>query len=255
MISKNQIKFVRSLHQAKFRRTENLFIAEGPKIISELLISKFSVKTIYAYTDWILENKKRLPEKVEIFEVNNKELQRISTLVTPNQVLAIVSKPNFDTPNTSQPEDLTIILDDIKDPGNMGTIIRTADWYGIHHIICSENSVDIFNPKVIQASMGSVSRVSVNYLNLSEFLSQLPNEVNVYGALLEGKDIYKTKLVNKGYLLIGSESHGISEELKNFVTDKITIPPFSHESVGAESLNASVATAIICSEFRRQSKY
>lgn len=255
MISKNQIKFVRSLHQAKFRRLEKLFIAEGPKVVDELLNSRFSVKSIFAQSEWILLNNKRIPGTIEVFEVNSNELERISTLVTPNQVIALVSIPELEKPPPNVPRDLTLILDDIKDPGNMGTIIRTADWFGMNRIICSENCVDIYNPKVVQSTMGSISRVSAYYTNLEDFIGKLPDEAKVYGSLLAGENIYKTELHSQSYLIIGSESHGISNELKKYITDNITIPTFSSESSGAESLNASVAAAIICSEFRRQSKF
>lgn len=255
MISKNQIKFIRSLHQAKYRRIEKLFIAEGPKVVGELLRSRFTIKSIFALSDWIQENKVNIPESIEVFDISPKDLERISTLVTPNQVMATIAISEFVQPQSQLPIDLTIVLDNIKDPGNMGTIIRTADWFGIDQIVCSENCVDIYNPKVIQATMGSISRVSVLYTNLLEFLSKLPNRAKVYGTLLEGDNIYKSELHSKAYLIIGSESHGISEELKKYITHNITIPTFSSKATGAESLNASVAAAIICSEFRRQSKY
>jgi TrmH family RNA methyltransferase len=195
-----------------------------------------------------------VPNKLEVFEISNKELDRISMLKTPNQVLALVSIPGQTMLKPSAPDDLTLVLDEIKDPGNLGTIIRTADWFGIKKIICSENCVEIYNPKVIQATMGSIARVEVIYANLVSIFSELPKGVKIYGTVLDGKNIYKTELRQNSYLVIGSESHGISKEIMKYITDFITIPTYAASSAQAESLNASIATAISFAEFRRQSK-
>jgi TrmH family RNA methyltransferase len=195
-----------------------------------------------------------VPNKLEVFEISNKELERISTLKTPNQVLALVSIPEQTKLQPAAPDDLTLVLDEIKDPGNMGTIIRTADWFGIKKIICSENCVEIYNPKVIQATMGSIARVEVTNCKLQQFFSNIPGDVKIYGTVLDGNNMYESKLNNSSYLVVGSESHGISQGIMKYITDFITIPVYASSGAMAESLNASIATAISCAEFRRQSK-
>ena len=255
MISKSQIQFIKSLTISKFRKSHRQFIAEGPKLINELANSSFKVEGIYALSSWINSNRFRFSNKTGISEVSEKELSRISGLKTPNQVLATIHMAENVSPESKSHNDLVLMLDDIRDPGNLGTIIRTADWFGIQQIICSDSCVDIYNPKVVQATMGSLFRVQVFYSNLKEYLEQMPHEQLIYGTLLEGENIYKTGLNNQGIIIIGNESKGISEDLIPFITNKITIPNYSNESpYTAESLNASTAAAIVCAEFRRQSK-
>lgn len=255
MISKSQIQFIKSLTISKFRKSHRQFIAEGPKLINELANSSFKVEGIYALSSWINSNRFRFSNKTGISEVSEKELSRISGLKTPNQVLATIHMAENVSPESKSHNDLVLMLDDIRDPGNLGTIIRTADWFGIQQIICSDSCVDIYNPKVVQATMGSLFRVQVFYSNLKEYLKQMPHEQLIYGTLLEGENIYKTGLNNQGIIIIGNESKGISEDLIPFITNKITIPNYSNESpYTAESLNASTAAAIVCAEFRRQSK-
>jgi len=256
MLSKVRISEIQSLKLRKFRKKQKLFIAEGPKLVGELLNSKFILHSLY----FVDRRKVNIPfEKClddQLFSITEKELSRISLLKTPNQVLALFhmdQTPNLTPQNIS---DLVIILDEIKDPGNLGTIVRTADWFGIKNIVCSENCVDIYNPKVVQATMGSIARVNVSYADLKCFISDIPPEIDVFGAMADGKNMYDMELPSKVVLIIGSESHGISEELIPFLTERISIPPFASDFVlHAESLNASIATAIICSEFRRQIKY
>ncbi len=254
MISKNQIQYIKSLSINKFRRTHREFIAEGPKIIDELINSPFNVKGIFAQAEWININGSALPNDTSITEVSEKELDRISNLITPNQVLAVIEMPeNKKPPKTIN--DLVLMLDDISDPGNMGAIIRTADWFGIQTIICSENCVDIYNPKVVQATMGSIFRVGVHYENLEMFLSKNSSGKIVYGAFQDGKNIYQTALNKKSLVVIGNESKGISKDIIPYITDKVSIPAYTFSNrQSAESLNASIATALICAEFRRQSK-
>ena len=240
MLSISQKKQVTSLKQKKFRTTFNSFIIEGVKMVEELLLSDYEVEEIYATADWAQGNL-----EIDCIEVSEKELGQISSLKTPNKVLAVVQQKEVVITGFSTK--LTLALDKLQDPGNMGTIIRTADWFGIDTIVCSEGSVDIYNPKVIQATMGSFFRVSVVYVNLSEFFTS-NEDLTVYGALLEGDNVYQKKLNSKGtVLLMGNESKGISDELLPFVTERVMIPNFGK----AESLNVATATAILCSEFVR----
>ena len=255
MLSRNQVKHIRSLKQKKFREIHHQFLAEGSKLVSELLESSFKVINIYALTDWLKHNESQvLSKEVTFLEVSGEEMERISALSSPSPALAIAEIPIMPTPPTVI-NDLVLILDDIKDPGNLGTIIRIADWFGIESVICSGNTVDLYNPKVIQATMGSILRVRVTYANLSDFLSSLDPTIKVYGSFPKGENVYSIKLESKGIIIIGSESSGISPEIISNVTDKISIPSFAKASGvrdHAESLNASIAAAIICSEFRRR---
>jgi TrmH family RNA methyltransferase len=200
---------------------------------------------------WIDENWKRFA-KYTLEEVSPKELERISGLQTPNQVLAVVKKREVPLDLETIFSDTSLILDDIRDPGNLGTILRIADWFGIKNVICSNESVEYTNPKCIQASMGSFLRVAVHYGNLSEILSQKPENTPIYGAFMDGETIYQTDLEQKSCVVIGNEAHGISKSIESFITKKIHIPSFSTEKNHAESLNASIATAIFCSEIRRR---
>ncbi len=254
MISKNQIQFIKSLSINKYRRVHNQFVAEGPKVTDELLNSSLRISGIFALPEWIRINKTRAQGDFEVFEVSEKELSRISNLKSPNQVLAVVKIPEMRTP-INRIDDLVLMLDNISDPGNMGTIIRTADWFGIQSIICSENCVDIYNPKVVQATMGSLFRVEVYYADLKRYLSEIPVDQIIYGAFQDGDNLYETKLNQKSILIIGNEANGISNDLIPYISNKITIPDYAKDKQkSAESLNASIATAILCSEFRRQSK-
>jgi RNA methyltransferase, TrmH family len=261
MISKAQISHIKSLKLKKYRDQHKQFIAEGTKIIDELLHSSFIISTIFAIKDWIY-NVNSIPQNCTVIEVSDSELLRISSLKTPNKVLAIVnifhsaSDSVFASLRLCVKNELILMLDNINDPGNLGTIIRIADWFGISNIICSNNSVDVYNPKVIQATMGSIARVNVHYDDLKTVLSALSKsgQIKIYGALLEGESIYNKPLTDKGIIIIGNESNGISDELLPFINEKINIPyyPINLTNKRAESLNASVATGIICSEFRRQ---
>ncbi len=241
MISANQKKLVNSLSQKKFRTEYSSFVVEGGKMLEELLQSDFEVETIFATTSWVENN-----SNVDSIEVSEKELKGISLLKTPNEVVAVVKQKKKQLIDVSS--QLTIALDTIQDPGNLGTIIRTADWFGIKNVLCSHDSVDLYNPKVIQATMGSFLRVNIVYADLCEFFSSNKN-LTVYGAFLDGDNVYKKQLSSNGsVLLMGNESKGISEELKPFVTDKVSIPKLGE----AESLNVAAATAILCSECIRE---
>lgn len=222
-------------------------------MVAALLESKWPVREIFATEAWPgWSEETSLPGDPAVYAVTEAELSRISSLVTPNQVLAVAVMPPATLDWKLLSNDLTLVLDGISDPGNLGTILRIADWFGIRQVICSRGSVDVFNPKTVQATMGSVFRVSVLYEDLKSFLSDLPADLPVYGSFPEGPPLHHTKLLQKGLLLIGSESHGISEELIPLISQKISISACAHPGDGshAESLNAAVATAILCHEFR-----
>ncbi len=252
MLSKNQIKYINSLKISKYRNEENVFVAEGIKLVDEILHSRFEISQIFVTQEWVNENSVQNKYQNCIQIITEEELKKISSLTTPNQVLAVVKTPEYQISDNIF-EQLTLILDDIRDPGNMGTIIRIADWFGIPNIICSLHSVDCYNPKVVQATMGSIARVNIFYTDLLELLKQKPQNFSVYGTLLEGENIYGTDLETKGFIVIGNESKGISNEVKNHLTHALHIPSFNpHAADHAESLNASVAAAIVCSEFKRR---
>lgn len=237
MISKNDAKYIQSLYHKKTRDEEGLFIAEGPKLVNELLTAGFGIKQVYALSEWAQDN--REAESITVI-VSEAELQRISSLQTPNQVLAIAIQPRPEQEPVLQ-ETLTLALDGIQDPGNMGTIMRIADWFGITQLIVSEDTVDIYNPKVVQATMGSIVRVKVWNKNLTEWLSNI--KVKIYAAMLNGENVYKTGPVKEGVLIIGNEGKGIRGGVLPFVQYPLTIPKTGE----AESLNAAVATGIILS--------
>jgi RNA methyltransferase, TrmH family len=265
MLSQSQVKHISSLKVKKFREEYNQFIAEGHKLVMDLAGSDYKIAGIYASAGWIVANLALVREKnIPVFETLPREMERISALSTPSQVLAVVGIPRSLAPpalGMGRGEDLILALDDIRDPGNLGTIIRVADWFGIDTVLCSENCADIYNPKVVQATMGSITRVKVVNCNLVEFLSTPSGSttpsgyskgIPVYGTFLEGEPVFSQKLSDHGIIVIGNESRGISPELVPFITHKLFIPSFGSSAAGkAESLNASIATAIICSEFRR----
>ena len=241
MLSKNQLKLITSLHQKKYRIRHGLFVVEGIKVITEFLNSSFKVVDLYC-TEVIDDFK-----MYDYRQISEIELKKISSLKTPNKVLGI-----FEIPSTTniKSEGLILALDGIKDPGNLGTIIRLCDWFGIEQIVCSKETVDCYNSKVVQSTMGSLTRVSLAYTDLISFLEV--TNVPVYGALLEGENIYKSALKNDAILVIGNESNGISEEVCKLISHQITIPRFG-KLQQAESLNAATATAIILSEFKSTS--
>lgn len=241
MLVKQKIKDIQSLGQKKHRDATGAFIAEGPKLAAELLqAAPSSIREIYALADWISENK-HLPEHISVSEITEQELEKISQLATPNKVLLVLDQ--FATNAPSHLKDrITLVLDTIQDPGNMGTIIRLADWFGIAQIVCSADSADIYNPKVVQSTMGSIARVNVYYTELSDWLPQ-QKDVRIYAASLAGQDIISLKKIKEGILVIGNESNGISPEIMELANVKITIP----RKGNAESLNAAIATGIILS--------
>ncbi len=252
MLSKNQIKEIQSLHLKKQRDDQKLFIVEGVKSVVEVLTHRPEVVSkIYANKDFLSNNVQQLNKlKVDKIEVSDEELQKISLQNNPNQVLVLCNYFNEANELFDGQKEFTFYLDDIRDPGNFGTIIRLADWYGIKTVFCSPSSCDFYNPKVIQSTMGAFLRVNVIYSELNALLSKQKIN-NVYGAVLTGENIYKSKLA-AGLIIIGNEANGISQENLKLVTKPLTIP--SHQTNGTESLNAAMATAIIASEFYRQLK-
>lgn len=253
MISKNQIKRIQSLHLKKNRDIEGLFIIEGVKLVTEFIQSKqYRIKCIAATKEFIDENKAILINHVQlILETSYEDLKKISTQQSPNHVLAVVYKKEDNLNTEALHKGFTLFLDDIRDPGNLGTIIRLADWYGLTQIICSENTTELYNPKTVQASMGAILRVNVIYQNFNNFYKECKT-LPIYGAVLDGENIYKTNL-KPGIIIIGNEANGISENTLTYITQKITIP--AANSNGSESLNAAIACSIICSEFYRQTTY
>jgi len=243
MLTKSKVKYIQSLGHKKFRDEEGLFIAEGPKIVEELLAAKNSAVTeIYGVKEW-MDGYRTGAIAVAAEEVTEDDLAKISQLTTPNKVLALVRKP---APQPVDPrQSITLVLDTIQDPGNMGTIIRIADWFGIANIVCSTGSADAYNPKVVQATMGSLFRVNLLYTELSSWLGALQG-IRVYGAALEGQPVTGITPLKEGVVVIGNESRGISSEVMHYVNVKLTIPRIGE----AESLNAAVATGIILSHLK-----
>ena len=248
MISKNQQKFIRQLEQKKYRKREGLFVAEGTKVVGDLL-KRYTPEAIYSTLQW------QAPDGISPQIVTDEELQRISFQRHPQQVLALFPIPSQagDYPQTLLNEQtLTLALDGVQDPGNLGTIIRIADWFGVNTLICSEDTADAWNPKVVQATMGSLARVNIIYTSLTTLLDYLPDNFPVYGTFLDGKDIYAEQLTSGGLIIMGNEGNGISEEVRQRVNHHLLIPNF-HQGETADSLNVAIATAITCSEFRRRS--
>ena len=241
MLVKSKVKYIQTLGQKKFREQEGLFIAEGPKLVKELLeADAASVNEIYGLKDWMDDNQKLLNKTVAI-EITEIELEKISQLTTPNKVVAIVQQYELGETITTK-DQITLALDNIQDPGNLGTIIRIADWFGIKQIICSTDSADMYNPKVVQSTMGSIARVKVYYTDLEEWLCS-QNGISIYAASLDGENVTTMKKIKEGIIVFGNESKGISPELLNMSTVKITIP----KKGKAESLNVAVAVGIILS--------
>jgi TrmH family RNA methyltransferase len=250
MLSKNQVKHLQSLRLGKFRELNRVFIAEGVKLVEDLMKSHFRIQIIYAAPAWIDEHQRIIAsQEFVIQEVTEEELKKISNLFTPNEVLALISYPDPAIPSPVTFGNIILLLDRIQDPGNLGTIIRTADWFGISHIFCSPDTVDVYNPKVVQATMGSICRVEVHYTDLREFLINLDDRWKKYGTVSDGENIYIAGLEFPAAIVIGNESKGIAEEYLPLLSHRIGIPS---RSTGAESLNAAMATGIICSEFSRR---
>ncbi|MBQ3149513.1 MAG: RNA methyltransferase [Alistipes sp.] len=243
-MTKAEIQFVRSLADKRYRDQEQCFIAEGDKLIGEILDSTLKIKHLYAIEG-------HFTDKAEI--VTAKEMERISQLKTASTSLAVVERPRHHAPKTAPANALTLALDGVQNPGNLGTIIRLADWFGISDIYCSMDTADCYNPKVIQATMGAILRVRIHYLSLPEFLAATAaSQIPVYGTMLDGKNIYNAELTPSGVIVMGNEGKGVSDECVRSFSHRLLIPSYPASRQGSESLNVAMATGIVCAEFRRR---
>lgn len=249
-LSKGKIKYVQSLKEKKFRQKYNVFVAEGDKMVLDLLPVMYC-ELLIATRDFI-ESAGDMTSRIgEIIEVNKPEIDRVSSQKSPQQAIAVFSQPKFELVQPDPRQQLILALDGIQDPGNMGTIIRLADWYGIENIVCSVDTVDVYNPKVVQATMGALARVKVHYTQLDVWLGD-QDGIPVYGTFLEGRNIYDSQISENGIIVMGNEGNGIRPEIERLVTSKLYIPNYPAGRITTESLNVGVATAIVCSEFRRR---
>jgi TrmH family RNA methyltransferase len=239
-ISKNQLKLITSLSQKKYRQKHDLFIAEGVKVLNELLNSTFEIETLFCTDDF-----EATISEEKVVRISETELKKVSTLKSPNKALGIFKIPKE---KAVQNSGLTIALDAINDPGNLGTIIRLCDWFGVTQLVCSKDTVDCYNQKVVQASMGSLTRISIHYTDLENYITK--SNLDTFIADMDGENVYKTKLPKEGILIMGNEANGVSEEIKSLLQYKISIPRFG-ETQETESLNVATATAILLSEFKR----
>jgi RNA methyltransferase, TrmH family len=255
MLSKNKARFIVSLQKKKIREEYRLYIIEGDKIVKEFISAGMPVKSLIAKPEFINSfTKEALKTVSETEPVSYEELKQISGLKSPHNALAVVSMPDNEFTLVKLLKEQCVVLDCIQDPGNLGTIIRAAVWFGIKNLVCSEDCVDVYNPKVIQASMGAIIHVRVLYTDIKEFLSAASKkELPIYGTLLDGESIYNQPLSDKGIILLGNESKGISDDLVPFITHRLFIPRFTSETLGIDSLNVGMAASVIFSEFARRS--
>ncbi|MCE1155655.1 MAG: RNA methyltransferase [Bacteroidales bacterium] len=247
MLSKTKISFINALMLKKFRDEHQCFVAEGTRMIRDLQ-HHFRCRMLVATNEWVLHH--NMPDAAEQIVTDERTFQKISTQKQPQGVLAVfeIKSSKFDPAIAGN--ELVLMLDNVQDPGNLGTIIRIADWFGIHHVVCSVGSADVYNPKTIQATMGALARVNVHYSRLETLLTQ--SRVPVFGTFLDGSSIYDSQLAGHGYIIMGNEGNGISPEIEKLVTSKLLIPSFPAGQPTSESLNVGVATALICAEFRRR---
>lgn len=240
----------------KYRKAEGVFVAEGHKLVGDLL-DVFECKYLAATSEWLSANaawvERQRRSGVEVDEVTDEELKRASFQETPQQVLAVFKQLTYEVDvNEVARKQLCLVLDDVQNPGNLGTIVRLADWFGIEHIFCSKGCADIYNPKTVQATMGGIARVRVHEADLPELLSRLDKDIPVYGTFLDGENIYGRELENRGLIVMGNEGKGVSKEVAAFVTERLYIPNYPEGRETSESLNVAIATAIVCAEFRRR---
>ncbi len=248
MLSKSKIKYIRSLELKKNRKEEQVFVAEGHKLVGDLL-GHFPCRLLVAMRSWLEEHPQVAAD--EVIEVTREELTRASLQKTPQEVLAIFVQPRYELCPEVVSRSLCLALDDIQDPGNLGTIIRLADWFGIEHIFCSQGTVDVYNPKTVQATMGALARVKLHYVDLPSLIASL-KDVPVYGTFLDGDNMYTETLTENGLIVMGNEGSGVSREVASLVNKRLYIPNYPPQRETSESLNVAVATAVICSEFRRR---
>ncbi len=251
MLSKNQIKFIKSLSQKKYRDESACFLAEGNKLVSDLF-PYFDCLLLFTEASWLATQGDIKVRELQIAAPG--EMEKVSLLKNPQQVLAVFKQPQYPLDTNDLKGKLSLVLDCIQDPGNLGTIIRIADWFGIENIICSSDTTDVYNPKTIQATMGALARVKVHYTDLPAFL-KINDSFPVFGTFLDGNDIYTEQLGAEGFVVMGNEGNGISQEVAESITQKLFIPNFPAQNATSESLNVAVATSIICAEFRRRQVY
>ena len=254
MISKNRIKYVRSLEMKKYRKADGVFVAEGHKLVGDLL-GAFELVYVAAVQEWADRHADAL-RGVEMDIVTDDELKRVSLMEAPQQVLAVFRQPTYEV-NAGEvvKSQLCLALDDVQNPGNLGTIVRLADWFGIEHIFCSRGCADLYNPKTVQATMGAMAHVQVHYVDLPELLGELEKDVPVYGTFLDGENMYGKTLENRGLIVMGNEGKGVSPEVEAHVTERLYIPNYPAGRETSDSLNVAIATAIVCAEFRRLSNW
>lgn len=250
-LSKSKIKYIQSLKEKKSRDEYATFVAEGDKMVADLL-PILSCELLVGTSDFLDSINASNYNIKEIIEVPKLDITKASLLRNPQNVLAVFFQPCFDLSLLDVSNQLVLALDGIQDPGNLGTIIRLADWYGIENIICSRDTVDVYNPKVVQATMGALARVKVHYTNLEAWLD-VNQDVDIYGTFLDGRNMYESSMSPNGIILMGNEGNGIRPSIESYVKHKIYIPNYPKGRITSESLNVAVATAIICSEFRRRS--
>ncbi len=262
MLSKNRIKYIRGLELKKKRKEEGVFVAEGTKLVADLL-PYFDCQYLAATAQWMASNRntidtltQRGQERRLAFlydEVTEDELRKISFLDNPTSVLAVLRQPTYDVdPSALITSTLCLALDGVQNPGNLGTIVRVCDWFGIEHIFCSPGTADIYNPKTVQATMGGMARVKVHYVDLVSLLDSLPVATPIYGTFLDGDTIYSKPLQQRGLIIMGNEGKGVSPEVASRVTERLYIPNYPPTRQATDSLNVAIATAIVCSEFRRR---
>jgi len=251
MLSKNKIKFIRSLEYKKFRNESDCFLAEGNKLVADIL-PFFECECLITTSSWLATQADVFTKELIVAEKD--DIERASLLKTPQDVIAVFRRPQYNLENEALKNELSLVLDSIQDPGNLGTIIRLADWFGIKHLICSTDTADVFNPKTVQASMGAIARVRVFYKSLPDWLDEMES-ITIYGTFLEGKNIYTENLSSSGLIVMGNEGNGISPPVEKNINRKLYIPNYPPEAESTESLNVAVATAIVCSEFRRKQVY
>lgn len=248
MLSKNKIKYIRSLELKKNRKEGQVFVAEGHKLVGDLL-GHFPCKLLVATAPWLKNNQGARAD--EVIEVTQEELSRASLQKAPQEVLAVFTQPSYELNPEVIRHSLCLALDDVQDPGNLGTIIRVADWFGMEHIFCSAGTADVYNPKTVQATMGALARVKVHYCSLPQLIEGL-KDTPVYGTFLDGDIIYGESLSAHGLIVMGNEGKGVSPEVEKLINKKLYIPNYPQERETSESLNVAIATAIVCSEFRRK---
>ena len=252
MLSKNKIKYIHSLEQKKHRSKEQAFVAEGNKLVSDML-PHYSCPLLIAKPCWMATQGDITTD--ELIVAKDEDIRKVSLLKSPQDVLAVFRIPSWKIEEADPQNELILMLDGIQDPGNLGTIIRLADWFGFEHIICSPDTVDVFNPKVVQSTMGALAHVKVHYTELGAYLEkQKERNIPIYGTFLEGEDIYERDLSGNGVVIMGNEGNGIRKELEEMVNEKLYVPSYPQGRSTAESLNVAIATAVVCAEFRRRER-